>query len=114
MLGIWSLATAFSFEVSSYRVFENKLGIACLALLYIAYVKLVLSESLFPSYSSRQRLRGGGFTTTLPEAQGMVRIPEGYTLRTVPADGNCFYHSLIAAANDGRSTSVWSVESLRI
>ena len=63
--------------------------------------------------NGHQRLVGGGYNILLPEAQKQVCLFEGYELRKVPADGNCLYHSLLVLANDGRSTSVWTVDYLR-
>ena len=83
--------------------------------LHNGYVCCAFPSPRLPSdkHSSRQRLSGGGYNILLPEAQNVVRVPTGYLLKKVPADGNCFYHCLITLANDGRSTSVWTVDSLR-
>eukprot|EP00971_Amphidinium_carterae_P123641 2448633-Amphidinium_carterae.1 len=66
------------------------------------------------------QLTGGGWTkqldaeiTPLSRAQELLVLPQGFALHKSLPNGNCLYHSLLAAAADTTTRNKWTVESLR-
>ena len=60
-----------------------------------------------------QCLRGGGPSLPLPDAQNRLRLPPHLHLIRALPDGNCFYHCVLMAANDGYTRAAWTLTQLK-